>query len=114
MSGFNGKIANISIDIDDNGTNEHYTTQLTNEDLDNILNIPSVNNPIDQRLLNDFTPLVLNKCKIKNRKQTPMFIDFDQEPLLLPLRIRKKYTRRKPILRTYSSIKHKSSKKSRR
>ena len=120
---YNGKIANISIDVDDNGTNEHYTTQLTNEDLDNILNIPSVNNPIDQRLLNDFTPLVLNKCKIKNRKQTPMFIDSrqpGQEPLLLPLRIRRKYTRRnkthkyKPILRTYSSRKHKSSKKSRR
>jgi hypothetical protein len=115
---YNGKIANISIDVDDNGTNEHYTTQLTNEDLDNILNIPSVNNPIDQRLLNDFTPLVLNKCKIKNRKQTPMFIDFEQEPLLLPLRIRRKYTRRnktpKYKLRTYSSIKHKNSKKSRR
>jgi hypothetical protein len=108
---YNGDVANISIDVDDNGTNEHYTTQLTNEDLDNILNIPSVNKPIDQRLLNDFTPLVLNKCKIKNRKQTPMFIDFEQEPLLLPLRIRRKYTRRN---KTAISRKHKNSKKSRR
>lgn len=147
---YNGDVANISIDVDDNGTNEHYTTQLTNEDLDNILNIPSINKPIDQRLLNDFTPLgifnaqsaspstiitapeggVLNvrRCKIANRKQTPMFIDPDdkiqpgipQERMLLPLRIRRKYTRRnkthkyKPTPRTYSSRKHKSSKKSRR
>ena len=137
---YNGDVANISIDVDDNGSNEHYTTQLTNEDLDNILNIPSINKPIDQRLLNDFTPLgifnaqsaspstIITRCKIANRKQTPMFIDPDdkiqpgipQERMLLPLRIRRKYTRRnkthkyKPTLRTYSSRKHKSSKKSRR
>ena len=105
---YNGDVANISIDIDDDGYNEHYDTQLTNEDLDNILNIPSVNKPIDQRLLHDF--------KIVNRKQTPMFIDPDDkmqpdikhEQLLLPLRIRRKYTRRN---KTSKSKQRSSSKK---
>lgn len=106
---YNGDVANISIDVDDNGRKEHYDTQLTNEDLDNILNIPSVNKPIDQRLLNDF--------KIENRKQTPMFIDSNQtgqEELLLPIRIRRKYTRRKhkPRLRTVTSKKYRMSSKS--
>lgn len=108
---YNGDVANISIDVDDNGSNEHYTTQLTNEDLDNILNIPSINKPIDQRLLNDFN--------IANRKQTPMFIDFDnkkndipQEQMLLPIMIKRKYTRRnKKRQRNFSSKKHRRSTK---
>lgn len=47
---YDGEIAHISIDSISNGDKNHYNIQLDNEDLANLLNIPTVNMPIDKRL----------------------------------------------------------------
>jgi hypothetical protein len=47
---YDGEIANISLDTTSNGMNKHYNIQLDNEDLANLLSVPSVNMPIDKRL----------------------------------------------------------------
>jgi len=72
---YDGNIANISIDTNTNGNNKHLNFRLDNDDLANILNVPSVNMPIDKRLENDFmTPpfrngVFLYQIKIPNAKR---------------------------------------------
>lgn len=51
---YNGDNADIDLDIGNNGEMTHYKAVLSNEDLANILNIPSVNEPLENRLQNDF------------------------------------------------------------
>jgi hypothetical protein len=54
---YDGNIANISLDIADNGENNHISFKLNNDDLASILNIPSMNNTNDKRLKRDFVNL---------------------------------------------------------
>jgi hypothetical protein len=51
---YNGDNADIDLDIGHNGQMTHYKAVLSNEDLANLLNIPSVNEPLENRLQNDF------------------------------------------------------------
>ena len=51
---YNGDNADIDLDIGSNGEKTHYKAVLSNEDLANLLNIPSVNEPLENRLQNDF------------------------------------------------------------
>jgi hypothetical protein len=51
---YDGDVANISVDTKSNGKTKHYDIQLDNDDLANLLNIPSVNMPINKRLKMDF------------------------------------------------------------
>ena len=51
---YNGDNAGIDLDIGSNGEMTHYKAVLSNEDLANLLNIPSVNEPLENRLQNDF------------------------------------------------------------
>ena len=66
---YDGDIANVSLDLNTNGQNEHLDIQLDNADLADILNIPTVNTPIDKRLKNDF--------KHKRMKQLPYVVEID-------------------------------------
>ena len=50
---YDGKVANISVDIENNGRQKHYDVRLDNEDLANILNVPSINAPLERRLKRD-------------------------------------------------------------
>lgn len=50
---YDGETANISLDSISNGHKNHYDIQLDNEDLANLLNIPSISTPIDKRLKMD-------------------------------------------------------------
>jgi hypothetical protein len=74
---YDGENANISIDLnDDNGKQtKHYDIQLDNKNLAEILNIPSVNMPLEKRLMLDF------KKTRKNVQQyrEPMVIEFDMD-----------------------------------
>jgi hypothetical protein len=54
---YDGNIANISLDVNDNGHQEHYNVSLNHEDLMNVLNVPSVPVPLDKRLKRDFKKL---------------------------------------------------------
>lgn len=51
---YDGNVANILINSNNNGHKENYQVQLDNIDLANLLNIPSVDNLIDKRLMNDY------------------------------------------------------------
>jgi hypothetical protein len=51
---YDGSVANISLDLSKNGRNKHFDFQLNNNDLANILTIPSVRQPIHKRLKMDF------------------------------------------------------------
>jgi hypothetical protein len=51
---YDGSVANISLDLSKNGRNKHLDFKLTNDDLANILSIPSVSQPIHKRLKMDF------------------------------------------------------------
>ena len=51
---YDGNVANVSLDLSKNGRNKHLDFKLTNDDLANMLSIPSVNKPIHKRLKMDF------------------------------------------------------------
>lgn len=51
---YDGNQANISFDTNNNGNYNHYDFTLDNQDLADILNVQSVNMPIDKRLKMDF------------------------------------------------------------
>ena len=51
---YDGKVANVSLDLSKNGRNKHMDFKLTNDDLANLLTVPSVNQPIHKRLKIDF------------------------------------------------------------
>ena len=51
---YDGKVANISLDLVNDGKRGHYDVKLSNKDIEDILNIPSVNMPLERRLENDY------------------------------------------------------------
>ena len=51
---YDGKLANISINYNTDGMRDRVNLTLDNDDLANILNVQSVNTPLDKRLKNDF------------------------------------------------------------
>jgi hypothetical protein len=51
---YDGSVANVSLDLSKNGRNKHYDFKLNNDDLANMLSIPSVRQPIHKRLKMDF------------------------------------------------------------
>ena len=52
---YDGDVANISVISDTNGQKKHFNITLDNNDLEHILNIPSVDMPIHKRLKMDFS-----------------------------------------------------------
>ena len=71
---YDGDIANVSMDLNTNGRNEHFGIQLNNDDLADILNIPTVNTPIDKRLKIDFKP---QRMRHKHMRQMPYMVEID-------------------------------------
>ena len=59
-----GNIANISIQSNYDGKQDQFNVSLDNNDLANILNIPSVNIPLDKRLNMDFEYKTVEKLII--------------------------------------------------
>jgi hypothetical protein len=52
---YDGKQANISVNLQQSdGDKEHYDIKLDNHDLAEILSMPSINTPLDKRLMDDF------------------------------------------------------------
>ena len=69
---YDGKLANISVNLLDNNKLRHYQATLNNNDLEELLNIPSINSPLDKRLINDFK-------KSSSKKRSP-----SQARIILP------------------------------
>jgi hypothetical protein len=51
---YDGNMANISFTSNVNGNREHFDVSLDNHDLASILNVPSVNIPLEERIKMDF------------------------------------------------------------
>ena len=51
---YDGNIAKLNLDVDNNGKKENIHMELDNQDLLNILNANTVNKPIDERLKTDY------------------------------------------------------------
>ncbi len=51
---YNGQMANLNLDVNTNGKKDNFTLQLSKGDLENLLNIPSVEKPLEERLEDDF------------------------------------------------------------
>jgi len=51
---YDGEKANISLDIDENGKKGHVEMKMNNDELAELLNIPSENSMLDKRLYKDF------------------------------------------------------------
>jgi hypothetical protein len=68
---YDGNLANIAVAIDDNGQKEGFQMQLNNDDLLNLLNVPSVQKPIDERLMNDFLQQSSPPVVLENLVSTP-------------------------------------------
>ena len=51
---YDGKLANIHVDVNDNGRKENMDIKLTNDDLTQLLGYPAVEKQLDIRLFDDF------------------------------------------------------------
>ena len=80
---YDGNTANFSFNENTDGKNQRFDISLDNEDLINLLNIPSVNTPIDERLQMDFgDPLFRNDPRMYQL----------EEPFYMPSRETSFYT----------------------
>ena len=69
---YDGKIANIDVDINNNGNREFVSMQLNNNELRQIFGIQPIEVPIEKRLINDFLshkPITLEGALIKKKSR---------------------------------------------
>ena len=67
---YNGKIANIDVDINENGNRELVSMQLNNNDLKQIFGFQPVEMSLEKRLKNDFLstkPITLEGMLVKRK-----------------------------------------------
>ena len=118
---YDGDVAHIALEANNNGKREHLDISLDNDDLANLLNMQTVNIPIDKRLKMDFQesymdePLILELPK-KQFKRTHISSPSPNEELIIPLKIDKTtgkytFTPRKKHRRRKTHITHKVYKK---
>jgi hypothetical protein len=75
---YDGDMANIYVDTNKDGKRKHFDISLNNEDLANLLNIESVDMPIEQRLQYDFNDQSYIKepyyIELPEHRRKPIFI----------------------------------------
>jgi hypothetical protein len=121
---YDGDVANISFNTNNDGKSKHFDVTLDNEDLANILNIQSVDIPIDKRIQMDFQePSYRHKLLPRQPKSVEELLErhisspVSDEELIIPLTIDRKtkdlytLTPHKRHKRTKSHITHKIYKK---
>ena len=133
---YDGNTANISLDLQNNGNQTHYDIMLDNEDLANILNVPSIQSPLEKRLQTDFikpsvrynpniykiefknftSPTLIPKPYIENKletlRETPLHISspLQNEAFIVPLTINKKKSNKYTLTPKRRHIKTKTHK----
>jgi len=105
---YDGKVANIDIDINDNGRNEFVSMKLDNNDLKHILNVQSVDDTLENRLIKDF---LQNSNTSINNSYKPMVLDTLISRRRKHRKTKRKNTRKHKHNRTVS---HKRSSKHRK
>ena len=120
--------ANVLLDVYDNGKEKHYDIMLDKNDLENLLQIPTIDKPIDERLIDDFglnnkmvafvEPESLIHLSPKKYRKTPLpssqkytHISSPLEEILLPLSIRKSSSRKSKGTKRSSKKTEKTSKR---
>ena len=75
---YNGENGSVSLDYSENGKpHEHVKISFDNDDLVNLLNVPSINTPIHERLKNDFMKV---KRRGTRKNYNPMIIELMKSP----------------------------------
>lgn len=69
IADYDGNNAHIHVDILGDGKKEHMNLTLNNEDLMQLFNSDTVNQPIDYRLRNDFLPNKTRRIKKSKRNK---------------------------------------------
>ncbi len=114
---YDGKYANLSVDIDNNGKKKHMDMTFDNNDLSKLLSLPSENKPLDKRLLTDFeNDNLYNQRHLSNMYNEPNIMLLPIKPkssildksLIMPLSIKKSIKNHKSL--KSKSLKNKSLK----
>jgi hypothetical protein len=92
---YDGNVANISINSNNDGIHDKYHFSLDNQDLANLLNIDTVQLPLEQRLKRDFKKKISHSPKIYQIELEDL-----QTPPLLPM---SSISETKPIIESYES-----------
>jgi len=61
LGNYDGNIANIDMKFNNNNNPKSFTFQLDNQDIIELLNMPSHHNSLEERLINDFLQTPSNK-----------------------------------------------------
>lgn len=79
---YDGKMAKVQLDINDNGHNEVINMKLNNNELMNLLGVQPVQIPLAERLMNDFLSdedldqsVMPNRRKSRRRRYKPVPLD---------------------------------------
>ena len=75
---YDGETANILVNTNTNGHKSKYLIELDNNDIADLFSVPSVNEPLDIRLKNDYTNPRKHKHSIPS---TPYMIEMDNQSL---------------------------------
>lgn len=114
---YDGKLANLSVDINHNGKKKHLDMKLTNNDLSKLLSIPSIEKPLDKRLLLDYNPNLNYVQEPENQKIIIIpaingnLQNHMSKPLIMPLNLKRSKSKRTKTHKSKSkSISNKSLK----
>ena len=114
---YDGENAHIHVDINNDGNKPKIHTSFTRDDLARMLNIPSINVPLEKRLIDDYKPTVhLKKCGPTKFVQPDLvdykFIDDNMDDISQyklkgnPYLIPKQFKRSKAVERNTRKNKH--------
>jgi hypothetical protein len=74
---YDGNTANLSMNINDNGFNEHIKMRMTNEELMKLVNVPTIQGAIDERLRETYLKNPI-PCKYKNNNNNNKLLSQSQ------------------------------------
>jgi len=78
---YDGELAKVDMNINDNGIKKHINMSLNNEDLADLLNVPSINEDLHKRIKKDFEKK--NNLQNKSKSFEPLFIELKKNNLPL-------------------------------
>lgn len=93
---YDGNVAHLNVDINEDGRREQFNLQMDNDDIAAILNIPSMKGSLEDRLERDFIRRQYNTPKVirlyDDDVLTHISSPLPQEKLIVPLTIAKRKT----------------------
>lgn len=115
---YDGKLANLSVNINNNGKKKYIDMKLTNDDLSKLLSIPSENKALDKRLSMDFNQRFMSAPEDFNNQKIIIIPSLKKQisdkPLIMPLSLNKKSRKYSKNLKSKTKSKSKSKSKSKK